>query len=460
MQDISKKVAVIGGGISGLTTAFLLKKNGIDVKLFEKSERVGGTIRTEIENGFLVEYGPNSTLETTPLIDELLTGLGILDEKIEASKESNKRYILREGKILPLPMKPMAFLGTKLFSGSAKLRLFKEPFIRSKSNEYETIGEFTRRRLGQEFLDYAINPFVAGVFAGDPKHINVKTAFPKLYELEENYGSLLTGAIRSARKRRKSKEKSKQSAKTISFKRGMQTIVNALNSNLSDNIFLNQSVEKVTMEGKGFSVMVNQYDKTKNESFDAVIVSTPSSSASELIQGFDERLSEKLKEVYYPPVNVVFTGFRESDVGFRLDGFGYLIPEKEKRRILGSLWSSSLFKGRAPENHCALTSFVGGARSPELTRMNDGELISTTVEELDYVLGIKSQPVYTKIIRWEHAIPQYNNHYSDLTHSLMNFMKNNSGFFFCSNFLGGISVSDCIKNSYSTVSNVLEYLKK
>ena len=277
---MNKKVAIIGGGISGLTTAFWLKQNGIDVRLFEKNDSVGGSIRTQIENGFLVEYGPNSTLETTPLIDKLLNELNILDEKIYASKDSNKRYILRNGKIFPLPMSPGAFLSTKLFSNSAKLRLLKEPFIRSKGNAYETIAEFTIRRLGEEFLDYAINPFVAGVFAGDPEMINVKTAFPKLYELEQRYGSLIKGAIKSGRQRRKSKEKSKQSAKTFSFKKGMQTLTDAIYMKILEGVSLKSTINSISIKNdnnrKPFSLSILKDGELINDEFDSIVISTPS----------------------------------------------------------------------------------------------------------------------------------------------------------------------------------------
>ncbi len=463
MDSIKKRVAIIGGGISGLTAAFWLKSNGIDVKLFERNDRVGGSIRTEITDGFLVEYGPNSTLDTTPLIDKLLDELGILDEKILASKESNKRYILRGGKIFPLPMGPGAFLTTKLFSKSAKLRLMKEPFIKSKANAHETIAEFTHRRLGQEFLDYAINPFVAGVFAGDPQMINVKTAFPRLYELEQRYGSLIIGAIKSSRQRKKSKEKSKQSAKTFSFKKGMQTLIDAIYSKIKEDIFLNANIDEMAQikdnEKIRFRLNINHNHSLSSEIFDAIIISTPSFSASKLIANIDKNFAENLEDVYYPPVNVIYTGVKQSKITRKLDGFGYLIPELEKRRILGSLWSSSLFTGRAPEGYCSLTSFVGGARSPELTSLDDKDLIDITVGELNSVLGIKGEPDFVKIVRWSHAIPQYNNHYADLFDSVENFQKSNKAIFICNNFYKGIAVGDCIKNADATVSNVIKYLQ-
>jgi oxygen-dependent protoporphyrinogen oxidase len=463
MEKTDKKVIIIGGGISGLTTAFWLKKNGVNIALLEKNPYAGGSIRTEHKEGYLIEYGPNSSLETTPLIEQLLGELGISSEKIYASEESKKRYILRDGKLHPLPMSPVSFIKTNLFSISAKLKLFKEPFIRSKSNENETLADFTRRRLGDEFLDYAINPFVAGVFAGDPENLNVKTAFPKLYELEQNYGSLITGAIRSARARKKSKEKSKQSAKTFSFKNGMQTLTDALQNALKDNIILNANVKDInlttsngTKTKNAVSYSINGEMKTENA--DTVILAVPAYIASRLVNAYDKSLSQTLNEIYYPPVNVVFTGFRTKDIKFNLDGFGYLIPAKEDKKILGSLWNSTLFPGRAPEGYCAITSFVGGSRSPELTELNDDQLLDLTLQDLNSILGLKDEPDFAVFAKWKRAIPQYQKGYNSVIKQIDTFHEMNKNIRICSNYYKGISVSDCIKSADAAVNELLKNL--
>lgn len=459
----NRKVIVIGGGISGLTTAFWLKKHGINITLIEKNSFAGGSIRTEHKEGYLIEYGPNSSLETTPLIEQLLGELGISGEKIYASEESNKRYILRGGKLHPLPMSPLSFLKTKLFSKSAKLKLFKEPFIGSKSNEDETLADFTRRRLGNEFLDYAINPFVAGVFAGDPEDLNVKTAFPKLYDLEQNYGSLIWGSVKSARARKKSKEKSKQSAKTFSFKNGMNTLTNSLQNALKDNIILNAEVKEISkgasngVEGK-FSVVYRVNNENKTESADAIVLAVPAYAASEIINPIDKNLSETLNNVYYPPVNVVYTGFKKENIKFNLDGFGYLIPGKEKKNILGSLWNSVLFPGRAPEGHHAITSFAGGSRSPELTKLNDDELLEMTLKDLDSILGLNDEPEFAVFARWKKAIPQYQKGYASVFKKIEAFHNANKNIRICSNYYKGISVSDCIKSADAVVNDLISNL--
>jgi len=235
----NKRVVVLGAGISGLTTAYLLHKDGYDVTVLEKKNKVGGSIETVTENGLLFDRGPNSALETTPLIAQLVEELDLAEQFVYANKKGNKRYILRNNQLHVLAISPPAFIRSKLFSGKAKLRLLKEPFVgKSQDGYYQSIAEFVTRRLGQEFLDYAINPFVAGVYAGNPEDLSVKSAFPKLYALEEEYGGLIVGTIRSIRKRKKRKEQSKQSAKMISFKDGMKVLPEAITNHLGNRVIL------------------------------------------------------------------------------------------------------------------------------------------------------------------------------------------------------------------------------
>src|ERR1041385_860379 len=245
MPEISSKtIAVIGAGISGLCAAYWLNQKGMNVIVLERDSSAGGTMKTIRENGWLVETGPNSTLETTPLLSQLFDELGITDQRIYANEASNRRYILRNGKLHPLPMSTGAFLRSKLWSLPGKLRLMKEPFI-GKVNKEESIAEFVERRLGREFLDYAINPFVAGVYAGSPEQLSVQAAFPKLYALEEKYGGLIRGMIRSRKERKARKEVAKDRAKMFSFIEGMQTFPNAIAARLGDSVELNCTVERI-----------------------------------------------------------------------------------------------------------------------------------------------------------------------------------------------------------------------
>ncbi|HTY59904.1 MAG TPA: protoporphyrinogen oxidase, partial [Bacteroidota bacterium] len=212
---------IVGGGISGLTAAYYLRRAGFQIVVLDPGDAPGGTMRTVRDGGWLVETGPTSALETTPLFGEMFEGLGITPERLYADPSSDRRYILRDSRLHPLPMTPLAFLRSSLWSPKGKLRLMKEPFV-GRAEVEETIAQFVTRRLGVEFLDYAINPFVAGVYAGDPARLSVRAAFPKLYALEERYGGLVRGMVRGAGERRKRAEKAKDRARMFSFRQGMQ----------------------------------------------------------------------------------------------------------------------------------------------------------------------------------------------------------------------------------------------
>ncbi len=220
------KVVVIGAGISGLCVAYWLKKHGVNVVVLERDSRVGGTMKSLREDGWLVELGPNTALETTPLFQQLFNEIGITDKRVYANEAASKRYILRDGILHALPMGPASFLTSKLWTWRGKLRLLKEPFVGRAYHE-ESVAEFVRRRLGSEFLDYAINPFVAGVYAGDPEQLSVQAAFPKLYALEEKYGGLVKGLIKGRKERKERDETAKSRARLFSFVDGIQSFPDA-----------------------------------------------------------------------------------------------------------------------------------------------------------------------------------------------------------------------------------------
>jgi oxygen-dependent protoporphyrinogen oxidase len=450
-----KKVCIIGGGISGLGTAYRLKKQGVQVTLLEKNPTVGGNIRTELTGGFLIEYGPNSTLAGEHFF-ALAAELGLTSEIAYANSVAKKRYILKNNKLQALPTKIASLVGNQSFSARAKLRLLKEPFIKSKAADDESISEFFARRLGREIVDYAVDPFVSGIFAGNPDELSIKSAFPKLFELEKNYGSLLKGAIFSP-KEKKSKQP-KNASRTISFKNGMQTLTDRLFDNLGASVRLNTEAFEIKKGENGQYNLRTNDEKINAKSFDAIVISTPSTIAAGLIKSFDAELAERLSGIYHPPIAVVLTAFKKENIKFALDGFGFLIPKLEQRKILGSLWNSVIFPNRAPENFHLLTTFIGGARNAELAATGADGLMKIALEELNSILGLRGEPVLARVKKWEKAIPQYNIGYEKIVGSIENFKRQNAGIFFCSNFYRGISVSDCIKNSTLAAAEVLEFL--
>lgn len=443
-----EEIIIVGAGITGLSTAYWLKKEGFEVKVLEATNEIGGNIKTEKHQNFVFDTGPNSGLETTPLIKQLVDELNLQDEFVYANKESNKRYILRNNVLHPLPMNPKDFITTKLFSTSGKLRVLLEPFIgKSKDGYYQSVAEFVRRRLGQEFLDYAINPFVSGVFAGDPENLSVKSAFPKLYRLEEVYGGLFKGMIKGAKERKQRAEKSKQSAAMFSFKNGMSVFTNKLGEFLKDEILLNHQVRTIQKVDNRILIKVAENGNEKILETKSVLFTIPAYSTAEILRELDGYLFNHLTSIYYPPVLVLNAIYRKDKIGQPLDGFGFLIPEKEKKSFLGAIWNDAIFPNRGDDEFATFTIFIGGARQSKIFENGLENIISKVLLEFEEIMKIQTKPESIKYRFWEKAIPQYSLGYIEKEKAMDNFERKNKGIFLGGNYRGGISVGDCIKNS-------------
>jgi oxygen-dependent protoporphyrinogen oxidase len=463
---IETDVTIVGGGISGLATAHYLASEGIDVRVLEKQDRTGGTIETRKRDGFLIDCGPNSALDTTPMLGALFDDLNITGSREFAREEAKNRYIVRDGRLRALPMSPPAFLRTPLFSSSAKLRLLKEPFVKpSDPASDESLAEFVERRLGREMLDYAINPFVSGVYAGRPEELSVRAAFPRLHELEQRYGSLIKGAIKGRKERQKQEqagETSKQSARLFSFADGMQTVVDALDAARGDAVHCGAELSAVRKsgggKGPGYEVDASIGGEDYTFRSRALVFAIPSHAYSGIEFGFDFSIRAPLSGVSYPPVSMVFFGYTGSPTDVPLDGFGFLVPEKEQRNILGTIWSSTLFSNRAPEGGAGLTTFVGGSRQPDQALLPDDELADRVLGDLADLLRVRRSPDVVYIRRWERAIPQYKVGHLDIVRSIEEFESQHPGLYVTGNFRGGISISDCVKQAGAISSTVAAWL--
>ena len=453
-----KKVCVIGGGISGLCVAYRLKKKGVEVLLVERNAACGGNIQTERDGDFLIEWGPNSVLRSPHLL-ELVKEIGLLDEIASANTVSKKRYVVRGGKLCALPLSIAGLIRTKFFSGATKLKILREPFLESKSSENESVADFFRRRFGQEIVDYALDPFVSGIYAGNPEKLSLKYAFPRLFELENAHGGVLRGFWKT-RNENKIAPEFKDISRTLSFKNGMRTMIDKLVELLPDEVKTGVEASEIIKTEKGKWQIKTSDDDINAQSFDAVVIAAPSFAAAKLVENLNNELAEVLNEIYHPPLAVVVSAFRKQDINFDLDGFGFLVPRVENRKILGSLWSSVIFQRRAPEDFYLMTTFIGGARDAELFDESDESLFRLAFDELNDLLGLKNKPVFQKIRRWARAIPQYNLGYEKTVGAIENFKRENTGIFFCSNFYRGVSVGDCIKSSSAASDEVLGYLGK
>jgi oxygen-dependent protoporphyrinogen oxidase len=355
-----------------------------------------------------------------------------------------------------MPHSPFGFLRTRLFSTRAKLGLLAEPWRpRSSPSVDETVAAFVVRRLGREFLDYAINPFVGGVYAGDPEQLSVRHGFPKLHALEQKHGSLIRGAISQRN------TQGGPSGRIFSFPNGLQEIPETLAAALGEAVLTQASVGEIRRTDNHWDIRYFRAGQVSTDSFSAVICAVPATELASLpLAGLSELASlASLKTIPQPSVISVFTGYRREDVAHPLDGFGLLVPEVERRSILGTLFSSTLFPGRAPHGHVALTSFVGGTRNPELVHLSDQELTARVHAELSLVLGARQPPIYTHLHRWPRAIPQYNIGYQRFKDAIESTEATAPGLFIGGNARDGISLSNCIGSGQRLAREATAFLK-
>ena len=452
-----KSVAIIGAGITGLTAAYRLHRENIPVTVYEAAPRVGGPIQTTQRDGYLAESGPNSMLETSPLISNLVKDLGLESRRVYASPTAKARYIVRDGKPIAAPTSPRKFLGTELFSTAAKLRLMAEPFIGRNTEPEEALAHFVRRRLGSEFLDYAINPFVGGIYAGDPEALSVQQAFPKLAAVEQEYGSLILGQFLGARARKRRGEVSKQNAPMFSFDTGLETLPLALAEKLGTAVRVSEPVSLLRKTGFGWQVQTGR----GAEEHSAVLLAIGAHQLARMrveAEGFPHLTP--LAEVVYPPVASVTLGFRRLDVKAPLDGFGLLVPQAEQMNILGTLFTSSLFPNRAPDRHVTLTTYIGGARAPHLAMQPRESLVECALKDLQKLLGVTGAPTFEQCFVFPEAIPQYNVGYGRFKKLMADAEAAAPGLFISGNARCGISLSDSILSAHKGAENMENYLSR
>lgn len=498
MANPKKKVLVLGGGIAGLTAANALRERGIAVLLIEKSPRCGGAVRTVERDGFLSEGGPQTFLVEDKILCEFLRETGALDRAIDASPSVKKRFIVRGGKPLAVPMSLSAAISTPLFSFFGKLRLLGEIFVPAAGRDVaESVADFVRRRVGEEFYDYALNPLTAGIFAGDPEKLAVRYAFPKVWNLEQRYGSLIRGTIPNARAKRESGRFEKK--RTLSFPHGMETLPKLLRARLDPTaVRTNSELTDLARERCGWRARWRNRSAVctffeEDDFFDALVVTTPprtwneipftdaiapaaeaAASPSAVPDAVPDAVSATKKArsaaatlrrlfaafppLTVPPVTMLTLGFRRKDVAHPLDGFGMLVPEKEHRKILGTLFTSSLFPHRAPEGCVTLSTYLGGARQPEIAALDAEAQRALVLDELRGLLGVRGDPVFMERTENPHAIPQYELGYEKF---LAAAEKIESAFplFFAGNFRGGISVAQTMISALGTAARTADFLE-
>lgn len=430
-------VAVVGAGISGLSVALHLKRKGFEVAVFEKEDLPGGNIKTIRKEGYLLELGPQTVLADQK-VEEFIKLTGLTPQY--ASQESKIRYIYKGGRLIALPLSPLDFFRSPLLSVWGKLRVLKEPFVPPSVKTEESIAEFVRRRLGREFLDYIVAPFVSGVYAGNAEELSVKYAVRRVYELEQKFGSLIKGAIKL--------KALGPAGRLVSFEGGNFTLIERLSSELkvsTENVVL-----KIRRKDDRFLL------DAREGKYEArcVVLSAPATSAGYLLRDLSWSASEEFDRIYYAPVVVLHASVKKGGVP---PGFGFLVPRVENKRILGVLFSSQLFPGRAPQDRELLTIYMGGATDPEVIDYEDARIFEIAERELKEILRINSVE-FLNLTRWKRAIPQYNLGYGKYIELAKTLEKENPGLFLTGNYLYGVSVADCIRASYEVAQRVENYL--
>jgi oxygen-dependent protoporphyrinogen oxidase len=421
-------IGIIGAGIAGLTTAYHLQKAGLPYRLLEERPGPGGYVRSVREGPYLRELGPNSLLCDSELL-RFIGELGLGKELLPANAVSKARYIYRDGAYRVLPTNPLQLLFSSFFSWETKEALWAERSNASRSPAGETVGAFFERRFSKELVDYALAPFVAGIYAGDPYELLVNETFPSLVDYERRYGSVLRGFLKNRRSGR---------SKTVSFRNGLQTLTDTLAAQLhAESLRYETSVRHVRRTEAGWWVETSQGDFD----FDQLVITSPAFACADFLEADQPDFAAALRAVRYPPMVLVHTVFKRADVRHPLNGFGGLNPKVEGLFTAGHIWNSSLFDGRCPRDEVLLTSFVGGAQSVDNARYTDREILQKVTLELRYNFGIRpATPVYQQLFRWDRSIPQYDaaaldaQRFADAAAA--------RGMYFCVNWKGGVSFAD------------------
>ena len=404
------RIAVVGAGIAGLACAHRLAtaSSDSDVVVLEAAGRAGGHLRTEHVDGFLCEWGPNGFLDNAPDTRALVDALGLSPEIVPSRDEARRRFIFRDGKLRLLPGSPGAFLTSDALSFGAKLRIAREPFAAARPDRDETIHAFASRRLGREAADMLVDPMVSGIFAGDARQLSLRAAFPKMWELEEQHGGLFRALLARRRKVRESGAPvGSPLGRLTSFARGIETLPSSLAARLGGRLRLATPVARLirgTNEGTPWMIALQSGETLVA---DDIVLAVPPPAASALLRPLDPALADTLAAIPLAPLVVVLLGFDTENPGRPLDGFGFLVPRGQGPRILGALWESSVYPGRAPAGHSLIRVMTGGAHDPSVVDLSDDELLGLVRADLRTTMGISREPGMVRVVRHRDAIPQY-----------------------------------------------------
>ncbi len=465
------KIVVLGAGISGLSTAYALeslaKRDNLDVEIvvLEKRERAGGKMMSVKADGFLCEWGPNGFLDNKPMTLDLCRSLGIDVNLLRSNDNARKRFIYAANTLHRLPENAASFFKSNLLSWPGKLRLGCEMLIPTKRDGAdETLADFARRRLGREALERLIAPMVSGIFAGDPETMSLRSCFPRIHQLEQEYGGLLKAMAKLGRQKRAEVKAGKQVASAAgpggtltSFEGGIQDLTDGLVKKLGAEVRTDSGVTWIEPKQGGF--LLHLEDETQVEA-EIVVSATPAHALAEMLTQTDEQSAALLKKIPYASMNVVCFGYERDKITMDLSGFGYLIAKGGKRNTLGTLWDSSIFPNRAPEGQVLLRSMFGGATNPQAIELSEEEVKQKTMDDLKLIMGIEAAPDFVKVFRHRRAIPQYVPGHSERLVELDSRLDSIPGLFLTGNAFFGVGINDCVNASNQISDKVIAEIKK
>lgn len=445
---------IIGAGISGLACLWRLRRLGFDAVCVEASERVGGSIRSRRRDGFLVE-GAASGLHAAAELLELVHEVGLADEIVPAPPRL-PRFIYRQERLHPAPLAAAGLLSTRLLSLRGKGRLLGELWVAPRPDGgEESIDSFFARRFGREAAEAIVAPFVSGTFAGDAVRLSVHAVFPALVELEARFGGVIRGLLRRGRDGAGSAPRART---VISFRDGLETLCRRIHQRLGDGVQLGVRAERIERAGC-FRVSLRAAGGTRTVAARAVVLAAPPAAAAVALGALAPDAGRALGEIEGPPLACVSLAWPRSRVEHPLAGFGFLVAPGEPARILGCFWGSSLFPDRAPPDHVALTSFVGGSRDPEGGLLDDAPLVDAVSRDLARIVGARGRPRVVSIDRHAQAIPQYAIGHTDRVRRIRAGLDAVPGLFVTGNYLGGIGVGDCVRQAGVAAAAVGAFLR-
>lgn len=465
-------VLVVGAGISGLTIAHELAiAKKYRVLVAEAQDRVGGAITSaKNDQGYQWEEGPNS-FQPAPELLRLAVQVGLKDELVLADGKL-PRFVFLNGKLNALPMSPPKAIASKILTWGGKIRLALGAigFARPAMAGEESVDQFFSRLLGKQAVERLVAPFISGVYAGDPKRLSAKAAFAKIFRLENSYNGLLAGAILSAKERKAQKLNDPNIPKVKagelgSFRQGIKMLPEAIATKLRDQgTAVKQQWTLISLEKQG-EIYISKFDTPKGEETvrsRSVVLSTPAYVTAKLLQDYLPAASQALNEIFYPTVACVVLAYPKREFAYDMKGFGNLIPRTQGVRTLGTIWSSSLFAGRAPEGWQLLLNFIGGTLDPALAKLSEPEIIAAVHQDLKKTIlrpDTKSEPKAIAVHVWDKAIPQYEIGHLDRLATVEKELQKSQGLYISANFIGGVALGDCIKRSLQEATKIDDFLK-